>query len=118
MLSKGRRIKTAFFSRSTPFSSLHGHSLSARVSFLKENQGAKVAVIVSKKVAKSSVERNRIRRRVYGAIQKPISDLPQGTYILLYPKKEITLASYQDIEADIRHLVKDIQQIALKKHPL
>ncbi len=115
MLSKGRRIKTEFFSRSVPFWSVHGHSLSARVSFSEEKQAAKVAVIVSKKVAKSAVERNRIRRRIYGAVKNPLLHMQKGVYILLYPKKETLLLPYKNLESDVRDILDQIQNKALKK---
>ena len=46
----------------------------------------KCAVIVSNKVAKTAVARNRIRRQVYEALRKNIAQLPV-VYISVFPKK-------------------------------
>lgn len=39
----------------------------------------RVAVVVSRKVSKSAVTRNRIRRRVYEAVRKSTQAIPGGT---------------------------------------
>jgi len=44
----------------------------------------KAAVVVSKKVAKSAVDRNRLRRRAYGVIATHPVFLGTGVYILIY----------------------------------
>lgn len=46
----------------------------------------KCAVIVSKKVAKTAVSRNRIRRQVYSALDRMMEKLPVA-YISIFPKK-------------------------------
>lgn len=43
----------------------------------------RVAVVISKKVLKSAVGRNRIRRRIYEYIRDRIGDLPMGTDLVL-----------------------------------
>lgn len=47
------------------------------------NRGAakpyRVAVVVSRKVSKSAVTRNRIRRRVYEVVRTSGTDIPAGT---------------------------------------
>lgn len=45
----------------------------------------KVSVVVSKKVAKSAVDRNRLRRRAYGVVERFVKDQSMsGVYIVLY----------------------------------
>lgn len=46
----------------------------------------KVAVSVSKKVAKSAVDRNTTRRRVYAVVQDEITKLKQGLYLIVAKK--------------------------------
>lgn len=43
----------------------------------------RIAVVVSKKVLKSAVGRNRIRRRIYEYMRERIGDLPKGTDLVL-----------------------------------
>jgi ribonuclease P protein component len=43
----------------------------------------RVAVVVSKKVSKSAVTRNRIRRRLYEAVRLQAQQLPAGTDLVL-----------------------------------
>ncbi|MHB1330684.1 MAG: ribonuclease P protein component [Minisyncoccota bacterium] len=51
-----------------------------RVSLAKE--GVKIAVSVSKKVAKSAVVRNTVRRRAYGVIGDLLPTLNTGLYLM------------------------------------
>lgn len=45
----------------------------------------RVSVVVSKKVAKSAVDRNRLRRRAYGVVERFAKEQSQsGVYIILY----------------------------------
>ena len=45
----------------------------------------KVSTVVSKKVAKSAVDRNRLRRRAYGVMERQYQqEQLAGTYIILY----------------------------------
>ena len=66
------------------------------------------AVVVSKKILKSAVGRNRIRRRVYEAIrlelpkiQKPVDS------IFIINSKEILDTDFKDIQKNIRDLLKE-----------
>jgi ribonuclease P protein component len=43
----------------------------------------RVAVVVSKKVSKSAVVRNRIRRRLYEAVRNQAQQIPDGTDLVL-----------------------------------
>jgi ribonuclease P protein component len=43
----------------------------------------KVAVVVGKKVAKSAVRRNMLRRRVYAQLREQSQSLGQGVFIML-----------------------------------
>ncbi len=68
-------------------------------------------VIISKKIDKSAVKRNKLRRQIYEAIRlhstntelegkKPLKN-NSNCDILLIPKKNILLNSYKEIEKDI-----------------
>lgn len=68
----------------------------------------RVAVVVSRKVSKSAVVRNRIRRRVYEAFQKNADNI-HGPYDLIF-----TVFSEQIAEVEFSQLEKQVIQL-LKK---
>lgn len=72
-------------------------TLSAKVRAGTPAQAGKAAVVVSSKVAKSAVERNRLRRAAYALLQ---TALPRGTEVVFFlhkplidPKEFIALCS-------------------------
>lgn len=60
------------------------------------NTDARVAVVVSKKVAKSAVVRNRIRRRVFEIIRKNFDEVKPGLEVII----GVFDASVADMPAD------------------
>ena len=63
----------------------------------------KLAVVVSKKVAKSAVTRNTLRRRVYHLLASETTGLQNGWIILLKPS--ITRLTRQQATDEIRALI-------------
>ena len=61
-----------------------------------------VSVIVSKKIARRAVDRNRIRRRVLHALRR----VPPTTSIVVYPTKEVLKAPFAEL---IGAFVKTLQ---------
>lgn len=80
MLPKKNRLTRAVFN---DFRSLgqekHSSHFGLRVGPGNE---VRVGVSVSKKVAKSAVARNTLRRRVYEVVRNRISKLPKGMYLI------------------------------------
>jgi ribonuclease P protein component len=70
----------------------------------------RIAVVVSKKIKKRSVERNRVKRRFYKAFYSLLPDLPSGTCMAVFINKAGADASLhfitQDISKTIPHLLK------------
>lgn len=66
------------------------------------------AVVVSKKVLKSAVGRNRIRRRVYEAIRLELPKIqkPVDCILIIY-SKEILDIDFKEIQRTIRDLLKE-----------
>ncbi len=66
------------------------------------------AVVVSKKILKSAVGRNRIRRRVYEAIRLELPKIqkPVDCIFLIY-SKEILDIDFKEIQKSIRDLLKE-----------
>lgn len=67
----------------------------------------RVAVVVSKKVSKLAVKRNRIRRRLYEAIRlqsKQISE-PYDIVLMVYSDELVNISS-KEIDAQVKKLLK------------
>jgi ribonuclease P protein component len=63
-------------------------------------QQPRIAVVVSKKVIKSAVKRNRIRRRLYEAIRLEMDKLePRSDIVIIAVSAEILTASPADISS-------------------
>ncbi len=68
----------------------------------------RVAVVCSKKVLKTAVGRNRIRRRIYEAIRKNFEDVPKGRdYIFTVFTKEVGTMPFSELEKILGDLIAD-----------
>ena len=68
----------------------------------------RVAVVVSKKVEKTAVKRNQIRRRVYEALRKNFDLIPEKRdYIFVVYDKKLRLAAYPELEKLLGELVAE-----------
>lgn len=68
----------------------------------------RVAVVVSKKVNKTAVGRNRIRRRVYEVIRKNFGYLPEKTdYIFVIFSRDFMTMPYSELEKTLGELVEE-----------
>lgn len=72
------------------------------------------SVVVSKKVAKTAVLRNKIRRRTYSILKKltknsknPLAG--QAYFIILFGKKGVEKATFAEVEADIKKLLEKVK---------
>ena len=76
----------------------------------------RVAVVVSKKVNKTAVGRNRIRRRVYEAIRKNFEYLPEKTdYIFVIFSRDFMTIPYSELEKILGELVEEAKVCYNKK---
>ena len=77
--------------------------------FVKNTRGfTRVAVVVSKKVAKSAVERNRIRRRLYEVIRVNFDLVPKKLdYIFVVYSKEVLKMRFSELESLMGELVEE-----------
>ena len=80
--------------------------------FAKNTRGfTRVAVVVSKKVEKSAVGRNRIRRRVYEALRINIDMIPKKTdYIFVIYSKDVMNMRFTELEKELGELVEGCRQ--------
>ena len=77
--------------------------------FMKNTRGyTRFAVVVSKKVLKSAVGRNRIRRRVYEVIRLNIKSIPKGMdYLFVVYSKELKELPMKELEETMGELVAE-----------
>ena len=72
-----------------------------------KNDGlTRVAVVVSKKTAKTAVVRNRIRRRFYSALAHFLKDTDKGSLMVFYPKKEAETAPFPVLKSEIETIIR------------
>lgn len=68
----------------------------------------RVAVVVSKKIEKTAVGRNRMRRRVYEAIRKNFDLIPKKRdYVFMIYSKEVMRMPFGELEAMLGKLIEE-----------
>ena len=68
----------------------------------------RIAVVVSKKVVKSAVGRNRVRRRVYEALRRNFEYLPKKRdYIFVIFSDEVLTMPFNELEKKLGELVAE-----------
>ena len=77
--------------------------------FVENTRGfTRLSVVVSKKVEKSAVRRNRIRRRIYEALRLNMEDIPKKTdYIFVVYSKDLMKMSFTEVEKLLGELVAE-----------
>ncbi|MDO4741768.1 MAG: ribonuclease P protein component [Candidatus Saccharibacteria bacterium] len=67
----------------------------------------RIAVVVSKKVEKTAVKRNRIRRRVYEALRVNFQHIPKGyDYVFIIYSKDVLKMPFGELEGALGELVE------------
>lgn len=109
MLSKKRRIPRGLFLELNKARKL-SHSPHFSLRMAQDNHSlARVAVTVSKKVSKSAVRRNKVRRRTYSAIRDHLDALDKGLYLFI-AKKGSEMLKIVDIEQEVSQLLKPFER--------
>lgn len=76
--------------------------------YTKNERGfLRFGVVVSKKILKSAVGRNRIRRRVYEAIRLNLPQNVKMDYLFIIYSKEVKDMSFLELQELIRSLIKE-----------
>ena len=77
----------------------------------------RMAVVVSKKVEKIAVKRNRIRRRVYEALRINMEHIPQKRdYIFVVYSKEVAKMPFAELEKTLGELIQESKVCYNKKN--
>ena len=77
--------------------------------FVENTRGfTRMGVVVSKKVEKTAVGRNRIRRRIYEALRLNMEDIPKKTdYVFVVYSKDFLKMPFKEIEKILGELVAE-----------
>ena len=87
---------------------VRGKMMSVRFTPNTKRQNPRFAVVVSKKVYKSAVKRNRIRRRIYEIIRNYIGEKPPviDIAIMVYAPEVLNLP-HDELKTQIEFLLKE-----------
>ena len=85
--------------------------------FCENTRGfTRVAVVVSKKINKTAVGRNRIRRRVYEVLRKNMDSIPKRVdYVFVVFSSDILKIPYKELEKLLGELVTESKVCYNKK---
>ena len=111
MLKKENRLSTDFEFNVARKHGTKVSSILCNMFFLKPTnyQGpVKVGVVVSKKLSKLAVKRNRLKRLFMECIRKEIDNLPKDHWIVFHPNKESLSKTYEKISIDVNKVLSKI----------
>ena len=85
------------------------HSPSFVLKLLKNPQKTKLfAVIVSKKVAKTAVSRNKNKRKVREIIKASAKKIPEGCFCIVMLKKDLNKSLFKDVENEYKEILSKV----------
>jgi ribonuclease P protein component len=73
-----------------------------------EDKDKRFGIIVSKKISRRAVDRNKIRRLVYLAISENLEKLSEGIRIIFLVRPEIVGKKYEEVNIEVFNLVQKI----------
>lgn len=109
MLSKNKRIPRKLFQVASQGKSFHAEIGTLRVKKSEKDSSlpSKFSFVVSKKVEKSAVGRNLLRRQGYSVISEVEKSLRPGFLCIFFLKKEATSGRYNGLRDGIHALLKN-----------
>ncbi len=105
MLPRTRRLSTEEFQKAF----INGRKFAGKYILVTHfpHGPSRVAVVVPKKIEKSSVLRHRMKRRVFGVLER-FESIPQGSVILNCKTKQINEISHKDL---VQGIIDDLSRI-------
>jgi len=98
-----------------------GRSITSRLLILawapNEVGRLRVGFVVSKRISKLAVERNRVKRLLSEAVRRHLSELPVGWDIVLSARNHITVADLGALEEDIINLLHRARLLGPETEP-
>ena len=107
MLPSKRRISKAEFKSFNRGVSYHSPLIFLSVYKKTDSSQSQFSFVCSKKISKSAVRRNLLRRRGYSIVGKMIEDIRPGAYFVFNFKKGAESASFSEIEKQIQLILKN-----------
>ncbi len=108
MLPSSKKVSASFFKTlMAKGRSFHDDFFSVRVFFEPKLKSAKFSVVVPKKIEKTSVGRNLMKRRLYSALRPMVRRSIAGSLVAIFVKKKF-------LAEDIDKIVDKIERIAKK----
>ncbi len=104
MLKKSERLSKKDFSAISNKKILRGQYLD--IGYLLSSK-TKCAVVVSKKISKRAVDRNKIKRKIFNIFRE--IKLKDSCFIIFYPKKEVLYLPYEKLKLNILEMSVKIQ---------
>ncbi|MDB5183729.1 MAG: putative Ribonuclease [Candidatus Saccharibacteria bacterium] len=89
----------------------HGHAVRSHLLTLKHSSHPKrkeprIAVVISKKVIKAAVGRNRVRRRLYEIVRQELPTIqPNSDIVLLVFSAEVFALPQKELEDSVKQLL-------------
>ncbi|MEK7134186.1 MAG: ribonuclease P protein component [Patescibacteria group bacterium] len=107
MLPQKRRIsKAEFQSHARSGARRNGKYFSITIVFGKAGTPTKCAVVVSGKISKKAVVRNKVKRRAYEALAQHTPKIKKGLLAVFYARPEAKGATFREIADDIKNTMK------------
>lgn len=102
MLSSTQKVSRALF-KPVMLKGRRYASSSFNISYLftEANDKARFSVVVPKKVEKSSVKRNYIKRVMYSLIREIAGDLKPGVVCAIFLKRKVRRGDYPDVKKEL-----------------
>jgi ribonuclease P protein component len=106
MIPKKNRLTKAFFreTHARPTLLRGGHLALSRY-FDEMFTHPRIAVVVSKKINKSAVGRNRIKRRILAILKELITQIPIREALVFRVHSKLEQISYDELRAEITQLL-------------
>lgn len=73
--------------------------------FIPDTNTFRAGIVVSKKIAKTAIRRNRIRRRMYAALYEILPTLPAGT-CTVFPDASAATVEFSELVSSLRKVFK------------
>jgi ribonuclease P protein component len=120
MLDKDNRLKKTkdFAVMATKGRSIYGVYSTLRIRAIHPSKEApkpsevpaKIGFIISTKVFKKAVDRNRAKRRFRSAVKELIKQFPNGHQFIFILKRETLTALYPAMREDVAHMLTKIEK--------